>query len=110
MYGVPWWPIGLRIQHFHCCGTGLIPGLGTSTCHRHSIAGGEKKKEKRHRPTITKPILTTLRSPCAYPFRFCIHKYIDILKAKHGVPVLALWVKNLTSIHEDAVLIPGFTQ
>ena len=26
--GVPWWLSRLRIQHFHCCGTGLISGLG----------------------------------------------------------------------------------
>ena len=25
-----------------CCGAGLIPGLATSTCHRH----GQKKKKK----------------------------------------------------------------
>ena len=36
--GVPWWFRGLRIQHFHCygsgccCDTGLSSGLGTSTC------------------------------------------------------------------------------
>ena len=24
----------LRIQHCHCCGSGLIPGPGTSVCHR----------------------------------------------------------------------------
>ena len=27
-----------------------------------------------------------------------------------GVPVVAQWVKNPTSIHEDADLIPGLTQ
>ena len=27
-----------------------------------------------------------------------------------GVPVVAQWVKNLASIHEDAGLIPGLTQ
>ena len=27
-----------------------------------------------------------------------------------GVPVVAQWVKNLTSIHEDLSLIPGLAQ
>ena len=46
--GIPWWHSGLRIQpchccsSYHCCGTGLIPSLGTSTCHRCS----QKKKKK----------------------------------------------------------------
>ena len=29
--GVPWWLSWLRIQCHHCCGLGLIPGLGTYT-------------------------------------------------------------------------------
>ena len=27
-----------------------------------------------------------------------------------GVPVVAQWIKNPTSIHEDAVFIPGLAQ
>ena len=36
---------GLRIQRCHCCGTGLIPGPVTSSCHRH----GKKKKKRKER-------------------------------------------------------------
>ena len=48
---VPLWRSKLRIQccHYsglgHSCGSGLIPGLGTSTCHEH----GQKKKKKKKR-------------------------------------------------------------
>ena len=31
-------------------------------------------------------------------------------KSWFGVPVVAQWLTNLTSIHEDAGLIPGLTQ
>ena len=47
-WGVPWWLSRLRILHYHCCGswychgTGLIPGLGTSTCCAH----GQKKRNR----------------------------------------------------------------
>ena len=43
------WHRSLRIQHCHCngsghcCGMGLIPGLGTSICH------GQAKKKKKER-------------------------------------------------------------
>ena len=29
---------------------------------------------------------------------------------REGIPVVAQWVKNLSSIHEDAGLIPGLIQ
>ena len=32
------------------------------------------------------------------------------IKTEFGVPIVAQWVKNTTSIHEDAGLIPGLTQ
>ena len=37
--GVPWWPSSWG---FGCCDSGLIPGLGTSTCHEYV----QKKKKK----------------------------------------------------------------
>ena len=44
MAGVPWWPSGLRIQHYHTYSMGSIPSSGTSECHRC----GQKKKEKEN--------------------------------------------------------------
>ena len=36
---------------------------------------------------------------------------IHVLKKEvQGDPVVAWWVKNLTSIHKDVVLLPGFAQ
>ena len=40
--GVPWWLNGLGIWCCHCRGVGLIPGLGTSTCHTRN----QKMKKK----------------------------------------------------------------
>ena len=39
--GVAVWLSGLSIQCCPCCGTGLIPGIGNSSCHRR----GQKKKK-----------------------------------------------------------------
>ena len=60
--GVPLCFCGLRIQHYHscglgcCCGTGLIPGLGTSTCH--GVAKKEFKKNFFKRDICGVPIVT----------------------------------------------------
>ena len=52
------WHSRLRIQCFHCCGVGSVPGLGTSTClrgRREQRKEGEKerreggRKEERER-------------------------------------------------------------
>ena len=40
--GVPWWPssqgsgVVTAEAHCHCCGSGSIPGLGTSICCKYS--------------------------------------------------------------------------
>ena len=50
--GVPWRPSGLRILRCYCsssgrcCGSGLIPSSGTSTCCEHIQKGGAGKEEK----------------------------------------------------------------
>ena len=42
---------------------------------------------------------------------FEVHISIFIcIKNKSGVPIVAWWVKNLTSIHENVGLIPVFAQ
>ena len=37
-------------------------------------------------------------------------KFLPPNSDEHGVPIVAQWVKNPTSIHEDVGLIPGLTQ
>ena len=38
----------------HCYGSGLIPGMGTSTCCRH----GQKKKKKKNESHLSKHVLS----------------------------------------------------
>ena len=56
--GVLLWCSGLRIQHCHgsglncCCGTGLILGSGTFTCHGCGQIKESRIKKKKKRKTI----------------------------------------------------------
>ena len=90
LYRGPWWLSRLRIRHCHCCGRGLIPGLGTSKCH----GVGRKKKnfllmfsaswalspfpllQWSHQPALSTRFTISLsalrpviqRFPCEWPF------------------------------------------
>ena len=44
------------------------------------------------------------------PFFSDISKYKLIKKSKTGVPIMAQWETNMTSMHEDTGLIPGLAQ
>ena len=45
--GVLWWLSRLGIQCCHSCGTGSVPGPGTSACYRHSPQKGRKEGNSR---------------------------------------------------------------
>ena len=64
MTGDPWWLSRLRIQHFHCCGSGLIPGPGASACLRHSQKT-QSPRTKKHPPGRSTPRILSL--PCLHP-------------------------------------------
>ena len=56
--GVPWGcsKLGIWCCHCscsgHCCGTGLVPSLGSSTCYEHRQK--KRKKEKKRYPNCQK--------------------------------------------------------
>ena len=46
----------------------------------------------------------------SWPKSICSVMPIQRVKTGRGIPVVAQWVKNLTSTHEDVGSIPGLTQ
>ena len=57
--------------------------------------------------TLPVPLLS-LGSYAHHEHQTAFSSAIEIVLS--GVPVVALWVKNLTNMHEDAGLIPGLAQ
>ena len=45
--GVPWWPSRLKIWFCHCCGSGSIPGPGTSACQEKPKMRRKKKRRRK---------------------------------------------------------------
>ena len=94
------WHSILRIQCHHCnslghChGKGLIPGLGTSTCHRY----GQKKKKKKDFA------ITELTNQLEYRY-VLINTYIEVDKCfKRGdTGVMKVYMTEAISFFVEAI-------
>ena len=72
-----------------------------------------KKKKKPKTKTKTKPLILEGMFVCVCAFGYIINKLQDdslIKSTGLGVPVVAQWLMNLTSIYEDVGSIPGLAQ
>ena len=101
MSGVPRWLSGLRIWHCHCCGLGVLPGLGTSACHGSSSPKPTKKKkkksnenEKSHPYNLLPAFFTGSLSPKATTcyqflnvFRYLPAKLYALKSRTHAIPM-----------------------
>ena len=111
--GILWWFSGLRIWRCHCCGsnyccgTGLIPGLGTSTycgcSHKKKKKLRKKKKELSSSNYIPLPLNNLLLTPASMKlswvfqakFIFLISGCLLVLKFFCNILCLCILVQYL---------------
>ena len=109
-WGVPWWLSGLRIRYCHCCGTGLIPGLGTSTCHKCSK---KRKKRKKNPMVIIDPLFENVNlydnKQRLLPFISYIYCFLGLPLRHMEVPWLGvkleLELPACTTAHGNAIFL-----
>jgi len=100
---------GLTIQHRHCYGTGLIPGLGTSACLRHGqkkkTNSFQEKKKKTHVYSLLIPLSNSPPQACSDLFSPLLFT-VNSISQREGVPpslsdhlvlVLILWLYHFFS-------------
>ena len=89
---------------------GLIPGLGTSMCHGCSR---KKKKKKTLFRGHTLRIIPGEQNTLIHSFaaKYIVNTVVLYsIENNFGVPVIALWLRNPTSIHEDVGSIPQWVK
>ena len=122
MIGVPLWCSRLTIQCCHCCGSGSIPGLGTSMCCRRKNKPKRQNKRKKHKMkmltafsnTETDDDLRKNRIVWAEPRNHCLdlsfyqcaqHSY---MKLRQKIQVQLSRDRN-TSVHQPEFLLCSFS-
>ena len=93
---VPWWPSRLMKQRSHCCGTGLIPGPGTSAC-----SGCSQKTNKQIQKTKNSNNDKNLQQTERLVLRSIYNPYIYDLNFpsfKSAKWIIAFWKTNLVQM------------